>query len=173
MIPLQATGDAALTWMQTDRRGKHFALRAGDAVVATLDLPNAWNTTATAHVGDSAWTLQRAGFRHPHLVIRVADDSATFAAAGRGKSQVTLRDGRVFGWRPGRDRKGTSAFIDQAGQSAAVFTPADANAYSVQITPPLRDESAGALLAILGMYLIVESLTAAMIAATTATYSDS
>ena len=173
MIPLLEAGDGALTWEQSDQRGKRFELRAGTALIAMLELPNIWKSTATAHAADRVWTLQRAGFARPHLLIRSeeeADNVATFAGAGQRKSQVTLRDGRVFLWQPARGRGTRSAFLDEAGQTAITFTDVGTSAsryrYTVQIAPVLRDEPTGTLLAVLGLYLNVEAVTAAMIAAT-------
>jgi hypothetical protein len=172
MTPLQATGDAELTWEQTDRRGKRFELRAGAVVVAMLDLPRAWNATATARVADGAWEFQRVGFLRPHLLIRAVGAThagATFAGVGHGKSRVTLRDGQIVTWQPARGKSKQWGFIDAAGQPAVSFIDIGKRSggyrFTMQIAPIWRDAIEGTLLASLGMYLIVEAVTAAMIAA--------
>lgn len=174
MMPLQVAGDAALTWEQVDRRGKRFELRAGATVIATLDLPKVWRSTANARAATGAWEFQRVGFFRPHLRLRgegAPEDTATFIGTGHGKSQVTFRDGRVFAWHPARGRDKQWTFRDETGHDAISYIDANQGAgayhFTMQIAAALREEPAGILLATLGMYLIVEAVTAAMIAATT------
>ena len=70
LVPFASVDPSALRWIRTQESPVAFSLRAGDAEVATLTWDRPGGSLATARTMDTVWTLKRAGFLQPTVLVR-------------------------------------------------------------------------------------------------------
>jgi hypothetical protein len=68
--PLSSLDLSALRWLKTSGAPSEFRLSAGDAPILVLRWPHERGTVATADSSAGAWTIARAGFLSPQIVLR-------------------------------------------------------------------------------------------------------
>jgi hypothetical protein len=100
MVPIDPRQLSGLEWTQPGAFSRHYELRSGDAVLATLDFVKAFGSLARAETADKAWTFKRSGFFSPRVTARIEDqemDIATYVPNWSGtKGEFTLPGGRRF-----------------------------------------------------------------------------
>ncbi len=79
LVPFASQGQEALAWSRTAAEPPAFALRSGDQEVATLLWARPGGSLASARTADAAWSLKRAGFLQPTILVRAADGPAPIA----------------------------------------------------------------------------------------------
>jgi hypothetical protein len=98
LSPLERIADVAgqeLLWVQPTARKRAHELRAGDAIVATLDFQR--GSLADAEADGHHWTFKRQGFWHPRVTVRAEGsdaDLAVFYPRWTGGGQLDFPDGR-------------------------------------------------------------------------------
>jgi len=70
LVPFDSVDRSALRWIRTQESPTAFSLRAGDAEVATLVWERPGGSLATATTAEASWTLKRAGFLQPTILVR-------------------------------------------------------------------------------------------------------
>jgi hypothetical protein len=70
LAPFRSVDPSALRWIRVQESPVGFSLRSGDAEIATLTWNRPGGSLATARTADVAWTLKRAGFLQPAILVR-------------------------------------------------------------------------------------------------------
>lgn len=70
MRDLASVDSSSLRWLRADQERNEFDLAAGDDVVATLRWKSVVGSLAHAETSKDHWTLKRAGFLNPTVVVR-------------------------------------------------------------------------------------------------------
>ena len=105
---------------------RRYELRAGDAVIATLGWETAWGSLATGETAEGRWTLKRAGFLRPRVMVRMAGSKTQAAIVTLhwdANGDVKLADGHEFRWTRMSFWRSAWAFTDTRGQPLLVFKP--------------------------------------------------
>ena len=93
-----ATGQE-LSWHQPKGLRRHFELRIGDEVLATLRWETNFGSLATAETAEGRWTFKRVGFWRPKVTVRAAGsdaDLAVFEPRWTGSGTLTLASGHSY-----------------------------------------------------------------------------
>ena len=98
LAPLSAVDPSALRWLRTRDRPAAFSLRAGDVELARLDWERPGGSLATAATSDATWTLKRAGFLQPTILVRDPVDPQAVArhTAHLARHEVALGSGATY-----------------------------------------------------------------------------
>ena len=80
-VPLSSVDRSTLRWIRTRESPAAFSLRAGEGEgeVATLSWDRAGGSLATAVTAEQTWTLKRAGFLQPTILVRTPGTPAPVA----------------------------------------------------------------------------------------------
>jgi hypothetical protein len=70
LAPFASVDPSTLRWIRTQESPAVFSLRAGDAEIATLTWDRPGGSFATARTSETVWTLNRAGFLQPTVLVR-------------------------------------------------------------------------------------------------------
>ncbi len=73
LIRFSAVDRTALRWLRTSESPVGFSLLSGDAPVATLLWAKRGGSLATLTTADGSWTMKRAGFLAPSILVRTGD----------------------------------------------------------------------------------------------------
>lgn len=157
MQPLRNSDDQVMIWMPwAQQPHTYYALRLGDAVLATLHWPRHGAELVAARSAEGRWVFQQSQAPHARVNVWPADSSASTGVfeAGWGGGILRLANGPTFHW--GRTRAHDRAeWVDQgplmrfrrdAGAGPAVGY--------VTVEPAARGLPQLALLALLGWYLL-------------------
>lgn len=90
-----------MNWTKTKTFKRHYELREGDRVVASLKFEGLCGSLATAQAGKESWTLKRSGFLRPRVTVRQAGSEAelaVFEPRWTGSGTLRFADGRTFQW---------------------------------------------------------------------------
>jgi len=101
LVPLGAVDPSVLRWLRTQESPASFSLRSGDSELATLRWNRPGGSLATATTASTTWTLKRAGFLAPTILVREAGSSEPVA---RLSAHFTRHDISVGGGPPYRLR---------------------------------------------------------------------
>lgn len=102
-------GAAELQWTQPKWSKRVYELRAGDALLATLEYPSSWKSHAHVRFGDDVFLIKPEGFFETRYTIRATADGEPIASGKNtfgSKSEVQFANGRSFKvmqkgfWRP-------------------------------------------------------------------------
>ena len=98
LAPFGSIDPAALRWLRTREVPAAFTLSAGDRAVATLDWQRAGGSLAVARTATESWTLKRAGFLQPTIVVRREGKERPIAqlTAHLTRHEISLTGGGVF-----------------------------------------------------------------------------
>ena len=83
LVPIESVDPSALRWLRTQESPAAFSLRAGDRELASLRWARPGGSLATAATAGAIWTLKRAGFLQPTILVRqngVAEPVARLSA---------------------------------------------------------------------------------------------
>jgi len=158
----QCTGKE-LVWSQPKMSKREFELHDGADLVATLKWHRSSGSLATGVAFASSWTLKRAGFLRPRVVVRNVDSAenmAQFEAGWAGGGRLFLSNGHGYFWRQRSFWRNEWAFEDEQGRVVVQFR---ADVFILKRTVQLTvvdvngDGPYGSLLAVLGLYLMVLS----------------
>jgi len=144
LVPFASVDTSALRWIRTRDKPIAFSLRAGDAEVATLSWERVGGSLAVATAQHGSWTLKRAGFLQPTVLVRSAGSSEPVArlSAHLSRHEVNLAGGPSFrlrhvshivpSWRLSTDRGVEVLHVEpvaehrQLAAGAVVVTPGSA-----------------------------------------------
>jgi hypothetical protein len=70
LVPFSSVDSSALRWIRTQPSPAGYSLRAGEQEVATLSFERSGGSRATARTAEATWTLKRAGFLQPTILVR-------------------------------------------------------------------------------------------------------
>ena len=70
LVSLASVDPSALRWVRLRESPAAFSLQAGDREVATLSWSRPGGSLATARTAESTWTMKRAGFLQPTVLVR-------------------------------------------------------------------------------------------------------
>jgi hypothetical protein len=127
---------AELMWVKPRWSRLQFELRAGDAIVATLDW--ARGSQALGQWGAAAYRFSRRGWLRQRVCIHpapAADADAPLATFQAHPGALTLPDGRAFRWQKPRRLTRERIWVDDAGNEIVRFRP-EQRATVVVTTPP-------------------------------------
>ncbi len=98
LSPFASVDRSALRWLRTTDRPAEFSLLAGDAPVATLAWKHRGGSLATATTAEKSWTLKRAGFLAPSIVVREEGTAAPVAhlQAHLRRHEIRLRGAPTY-----------------------------------------------------------------------------
>ena len=132
LVPFSTVDATALRWNRTGETPTAFTLRAGDQEVATLTWEAAGGSTATARTEGATWTLSRAGFLAPTVVVRLADAPEPVArlSAHLARHEILITGTRPFrlrhvshlvpAWRLTTDRGEEVLYVEPVPQHRAL-----------------------------------------------------
>ncbi len=161
LTALSAVDASALRWLKTAERPVAFSLRAGDAELAQLSWVRPGGSLATAKTADATWTLKRAGFLQPTILVRDPVDPQAVArlTAHLARHEVTLGSGATYrlrrvshlipAWRLTTDRGEEVLHVEPVPEGRAL------GAGAVVVSAPTTPEVL--LLLVLSWYFIVLS----------------
>ena len=72
LVPFTAVDRSALRWLRTGEEPIEFTLSAEDRPLAVIHWEKRSGSLAGVDTADSNWTVKRAGFLNPHIVLRRA-----------------------------------------------------------------------------------------------------
>jgi hypothetical protein len=173
-------GGGGLRWVQPSAGKQAYELRAGHEVIGSL----VWrrDTLAVGEIAHRRWTIEREGFWHPRVSVRVQDselNTVVFHPSWRGGGSIELTSGRILRfkaanlWRSQWDwqRAEGEALVRFSSRRGVLKSGAD-----LEITPAGAGFPELSLLAVLGWYLLVlgawDSAAAGSTAAVIATTSS-
>jgi hypothetical protein len=92
LAPFASVDPSALRWLRTQETPAAFSLRAGDAEVATLTWERPGGSLATARSVETTWTLKRAGFLQPTILVRTGETAEPVArlSAHLARHEITV-----------------------------------------------------------------------------------
>ena len=98
LVPFSTVDPTALRWIRTREQPAAYVLRAGDSDVATLSWERPGGSLASATTAGTTWTLKRAGFLQPTVVVREAGHSEPVArlAAHLSRHEVVVGGGPPY-----------------------------------------------------------------------------
>jgi hypothetical protein len=84
--------------MRTQERPAAYSLRAGDGEIATLSWERHGGSLATARTAETTWTLKRAGFLQPTILVRQegAPEPVARLSAHLARHEITVGTGPTF-----------------------------------------------------------------------------
>jgi hypothetical protein len=96
--PLASVDPSALRWLKVRDRPTAFSLRAGELDLARLEWERPGGSLATAKTAEATWTLKRAGFLQPTILVRDPVDPQAVArlTAHLAHHELTLGSGETF-----------------------------------------------------------------------------
>ncbi|PZR94323.1 MAG: hypothetical protein DLM67_12530 [Candidatus Nephthysia bennettiae] len=178
------TGGAgqALRWVQRSAGKQAYELRAGDEVTGSL----VWQrgTLAVGKVGDRRWTIQREGFWHPRITVRVEEselNTVVLHQSWRGGGILELTSGRMVRFKAANVWRSQWDWQEAEGEALVRFRSRQGfnSGAELEIMPAAAGFPELSLLAVLGWYLILLGArdsavgsSAAVIAATSSTSSS-
>lgn len=175
MRPIALIRANELTWSQPKMSRREFELRDERDVVATLKWHGEIGSLATGELADRAWTLKRAGFLRPRVIIRTLNTTeqiGQYEAGWAGGGRLLYPDGHGYFWRQRSFWKNEWAFEDERGGIVAVFGAEFfimKRRVHLQFVGNDRNSPDQPLLAILGLYLMIlsnDDVVVSMIVAT-------
>jgi hypothetical protein len=94
LVPFASVDPSALRWIRTQETPAAFSLRAGDAELATLTWERPGGSLAAARSVDATWTLKRAGFLQPTILVRRGENPQPVArlSAHLARHEITVGD---------------------------------------------------------------------------------
>ena len=156
MQPLRNSDDQVMIWMPWAQQPHTYALRAGDAVLATLHWPRHGAGLVAARSAEGRWVFQQGHAPHAQVNIWPADSYAGTGIfePGWGGGIVRLANGPTFRW--GRTRALDRAEWVDEGPLLRFRRDASASPTIgyVTVEPAARDLPQLALLALLGWFLL-------------------
>jgi hypothetical protein len=90
-----------LHWIQPEILSRHWELRTGEEVIATLKWEKMTGSLATATAADGTWTFKRSGFLNVRVHVRAAgsdQDVAVFYPKWTGNGTLEGPDGARVQW---------------------------------------------------------------------------
>ncbi len=98
LVPFASVDSSALRWIRTRESPAAFSLSAGEQEVATLEWPRAGGSLAAARTAAESWTMKRAGFLQPTILVRVTGEEAPVArlSAHLSRHEITVGAGPGF-----------------------------------------------------------------------------
>ncbi len=101
LAPFSSVDPSALRWIRTRESPASFSLRAEDREVAVLSWNRAGGSLATATTAGGVWTLKRAGFLQPTILVRsdAATDPVARLSAHLARHEITLGTGPAYRFR--------------------------------------------------------------------------
>jgi len=92
LVPFASVDPSTLRWIRTQEAPAAFSLRAGEAEVATLTWERPGGSLATARTSDATWTMKRAGFLQPTILVRPAGRTEPVArlSAHLARHEITV-----------------------------------------------------------------------------------
>ena len=158
-----------LVWVKPKWSRLQFELRAGDAVVATLDW--ARGAQALGRWGEATYRFSRKGWLRPRVLVRsvpAQDADAPLATFEVRRGTLILPDARAFCWQKPRRLARERLWVDDTGRELARFRP-EKRATVVVIAPAeVARHPELPLLILLGQYLLVSAAQDAEAASTAA-----
>ncbi len=88
-----------LEWVQPEAFRRFYQLTRDGRVMATLEFEKLGGSLATGQYGQSAWTMKRAGFLAPRVIVRQAgsaQDLAIFTPIWNGSGWLVFGSGRRY-----------------------------------------------------------------------------
>jgi hypothetical protein len=79
LVPLASVDPSALEWIRVAESPPSFSLRAGDRELAVLTWSRPEGSLATATTAEGKWTMKRAGFLQPAILVRAEGSTGPIA----------------------------------------------------------------------------------------------
>jgi hypothetical protein len=98
-VPFAAVDAAALRWVRIQESPASFSLRAEDQELATLTWERPGGSLATARTAETTWTLKRAGFLQPTILVREGARPEPVAQLSAHLARHEITVGRGPGYR--------------------------------------------------------------------------
>lgn len=182
MKPFPSDATTSLEWVQPKTLVDYFELWAGEDLLATLTWKSMLSNLVQLETAQGTWTLEQLGILNQRVEAResgTAQVVATYYPGLMGNGVLQWADGRELKWEPTNFWRSDWAYFDGAGRQPVALREGVAgarwrDALKTQFTVSL--DGAGwtpaeqALLAALGLYLIIwqRQAAAGAVAATTA-----
>lgn len=98
LAPFGSVDPSALRWIRTRESPAAFSLRAETMEVATLAWERPGGSLATARTAETTWSLKRAGFLQPTVLVRAGGGPGTIAqlSAHLARHEITVGGGPSF-----------------------------------------------------------------------------
>ena len=98
LVPFSAVDPTALRWMRTREQPAAYVLRAGESDIAALTWERLGGSLATATTAGPVWTLKRAGFLQPTVLVREAGHTEPVArlAAHLSRHEIVVGTGPAY-----------------------------------------------------------------------------
>jgi len=98
LVPFGSVDPSELRWIRTAESPAAFSLQAADAEVATLTWNQPGGSLATARTAETTWTLKRAGFLQPSIVVREAGAAEPVArlTAHLARHEISVRGAPAY-----------------------------------------------------------------------------
>ncbi len=95
LVPFSSVDRTALRWLRTSEAPAEFTLLSGEAEVAKISWARVGGSLATCRTAEATWTLKRAGFLAPSILVRAAPDAPPVARlwAHLRSHEILVRDG--------------------------------------------------------------------------------
>ncbi len=104
LAPFSSVDPSALAWTRTQESPATFSLHAGDAEIAVLTWAHAHGSLASARTAGASWTLKRAGFLQPTVLVREPDRAGPIARLSAHVAHHEINLGQGPGYRLRRAR---------------------------------------------------------------------
>lgn len=161
MVPFAGAYGAAWTWKRPRLLRRSYELRAGESLLATLEMRALLRADMQGRTASHLWRLRHEGlFRGRVRVVRegARDDEAIFRPRWFGAGDITTRSGAVLRWRRGDFWGRRWVMVDTGGLPWLTFTRTPALlSLDTQVEPgehARRDPELEPLV-LLGFYLLV------------------
>jgi hypothetical protein len=103
-LNFEAINETEINWMQTGKLESHLTTKEGK-ILATLVWKNSFGTLATGESRDGKWTMKRAGFLHPKIIVRNANSDEELGVLkmdSRGSGTLELTEKSAFYFEKGK-----------------------------------------------------------------------
>jgi hypothetical protein len=98
LVPFSSVDPSAMQWLRTADSPVTFSLRSGEKEVATLTWAHPGGSLATARTAETSWTLKRAGFLQPSILVREDEQTTPIArlSAHLARHEINVGDGPAY-----------------------------------------------------------------------------
>ena len=162
MRTIQEAGPSTLSWQQPQAFKCEYELRAGDELLGSIHKTRSFGAAMEAEIGGTRFTLEPTGFFRSRITVQeagAAGEPAVFSRAGfLSKGQLTLPDGRSYGWKMTSFWGGRWAFVDDSDRPLVSFTSRNRfirAGCDVEIAPGALALPELPMLVLLGWYLLL------------------
>jgi hypothetical protein len=162
LVPISSVAPTVLRWVRIQESPASFSLRADDRELAVLTWSRPGGSLATAKTAAGVWTLKRAGFLQPTILVRAEGSTEPIArlSAHLARHEITVGGGPAYRLRHLSHLIPSWRLADASGQEVLHIEPVPEKraleAGAVVVAPPAWGPTV-VLLAVLTWYFVVLS----------------